>query len=74
MRTFRISMLAGVTLMAMAFGTSVAAAGFSSDVVKTYSQGEKASFLAGGHMKMGLNCATCHDSDKVSDSETEINA
>ena len=25
-------------------------------------------------MKMGLNCATCHDSDKVSDSETEINA
>ena len=74
MRSKRIAMLAGVALMAMAFGTSVSAAAFSSDVVNTYSQGEKASFLAGAHGKMGLNCEMCHVGDKVSDSETEINA
>ena len=74
MRSHRMSMLAGAALLAMAFGTSAWAAGFSQDVVQSYSQGEKASFLAGAHGKMGLNCATCHDGDKVSDSETEINA
>ena len=74
MRKNRFALLAGTALMAMTFGASVSAAGFAPDVVKSYSQGEKASYLAGAHGKMGLNCETCHVGDKVSDSETEINA
>ena len=74
MRKNRFALLAGAALMAMTFGASVSAAGFAPDVVKSYSQGEKASYLAGAHGKMGLNCETCHVGDKVSDSETEINA
>jgi fumarate reductase flavoprotein subunit len=46
---------------------------FTADQQKAFSTGDKASFLAGAHMKNGLACASCHVDGKVSDSETEIN-
>lgn len=52
---------------------SVDAGVFPADVEKAYADGEKAQFMAGSHMKKGLDCATCHPSSKINDSETEIN-
>lgn len=52
---------------------SVNAGVFPADVEKAYADGAKAQFMAGSHMKKGLDCATCHPSSKINDSETEIN-
>lgn len=52
---------------------SVNAGVFPADVEKAYADGAKAQFMAGSHMKKGLDCATCHPSLKINDSETEIN-
>ena len=41
---------------------------------QVYSQGAKADYLAGYHMKNKLtaNCSACHPTDAVSDSQSEI--
>lgn len=52
---------------------SVQAGVFPTDVEKAYADGSKAAFLAGSHTKKGVDCATCHPSAKISDSETEVN-
>lgn len=67
----RLSLLAGAA--ALALGLSSGAYAFPADVTQSYSKGEKASFLAGAHLQKGIACQMCHTTDKVSDSETEIN-
>ena len=61
------------TLMAASMSVAFASP-FNATQEQAFSQGEHAKYLAGFHLKMGLNCQTCHPTSKVSDSETEINA
>lgn len=54
---------------------SVPASAASMDEIgakQIYSTGAKADYLAGYHYQLTKNCSSCHDSDKVSDSQTEI--
>lgn len=66
--------LAATSAMMLLAGTAQAASGMDVVSVKTiYSQGAKADYLAGFHMKKKVaDCSTCHPNDKVTDSQSEI--
>ncbi len=72
--TVKLTLVASVLAMGLGMSVCGSAADFAQDVVKSYSSGEKALFLAGSHGQKGMPCATCHADAKVSDSESEINA
>ena len=71
MKFQRLTILASAVILGL--GLSSGAYAFSAEMTKSYSQGDKASFLAGAHNQKGISCQMCHTTDKVSDSETEIN-
>ncbi len=60
--------------LVLSIPVSAVANSFDTNTVKTYSQGAKAKHLAGNHAKRGLDCIMCHTGNKISDSESEINA
>ena len=64
------ALMAGV--LSFAFINTASAEPFA-DLSKQYMSGDKAAYLAGVHTKKGLDCAACHTSNVISDSETEIN-
>ena len=66
--------LAAASAMMLLAGTAQAADGMDVASAKTiYSQGAKADYLAGYHMKKKVaDCSTCHPNDKVTDAQTEI--
>ena len=65
------ALMAGV--LSFAFVNTASAAPFNADLSKQYMSGDKAAYLAGVHTKKGLDCAACHTTNVISDSETEIN-
>ena len=65
------ALMAGV--LSFAFINTASAEPFNADLSKQYMSGDKAAYLAGVHTKKGLDCAACHTSNVISDSETEIN-
>ena len=65
------ALMAGV--LSFAFINTASAEPFNADLSKQYMSGDKAAYLAGVHTKKGLDCAACHTSNIISDSETEIN-
>lgn len=72
---FTVKTLVASTALAVGLVmTSGAHAQFDSATVQAFSAGHKSAFLAGDHLKRGLNCVSCHQDGKVSDSESEINA
>lgn len=71
MKFQRLTILASAVILGL--GLSSGAYAFSAEMTKSYSQGDKASFLAGAHNQKGISCQMCHTTDKVTDSETEIN-
>ena len=57
----------------LAFGSVQAQSMDENANKQEYVQGQKSTYLAGYHQnKMGVNCSTCHPTDKVTDSEREI--
>ncbi len=57
----------------LAFGPVQAQSMEESANKQEFVQGQKSSYLAGYHQnKMGASCSTCHPTDKVTDSEREI--
>ena len=66
--------LAAASVMMLLAGTAQAADGMDVASAKTiYSQGAKADYLAGYHMKKKVaDCSTCHPNDKVTDAQSEI--
>lgn len=72
-RMLRTALAAASAMMLLA-GTAQAADGMDVASAKTiYSQGAKADYLAGYHMKKKVaDCSTCHPNDKVTDSQSEI--
>lgn len=66
--------LAAASAMMLLAGTAQAADGMDVASAKTiYSQGAKADYLAGYHMKKKVaDCSTCHPNDKVTDAQSEI--
>lgn len=73
-----IKLLHGVLALAVwaALPAAYSAEGMDSAEARVvYSQGAKADYLAGYHMKrMSANCSACHPSEKVTDSQTEIDS
>lgn len=65
------ALMAGV--LSFAFINTASAEPFNADLSKQYISGDKAAYLAGVHTKKGLDCAACHTTNVISDSETEIN-
>lgn len=63
--------MAGV--LSFAFINAASAEPFNADLSRQYMSGDKAAYLAGVHTKKGLDCAACHTTNVISDSETEIN-
>ncbi len=63
--------MAGV--LSFAFINAASAEPFNADLSRQYTSGDKAAYLAGVHTKKGLDCAACHTTNVISDSETEIN-
>ena len=54
---------------------SVSATAAAMDEIRAkqiYSVGTKSDYLAGYHYQLTKSCSSCHESDKVSDSQTEI--
>ena len=72
-RMLRTALAAASAMMLLA-GTAQAADGMDVASAKTiYSQGAKADYLAGYHMKKKVaDCSTCHPNDKVTDAQSEI--
>ena len=70
-RMLRTALAAASAMMLLA-GTAQAADGMDVASAKTiYSQGAKADYLAGYHMKKKVaDCSTCHPNDKVSQKST----
>lgn len=64
-------LMAGV--LSFAFINAASAEPFNADLSRQYTSGDKAAYLAGVHTKKGLDCAACHTTNVISDSETEIN-
>lgn len=64
-------LMAGV--LSFAFINAASAEPFNADLSRQYMSGDKAAYLAGVHTKKGLDCAACHTTNVISDSETEIN-
>ena len=64
-------LMAGV--LSFAFINAASAEPFNADLPRQYMSGDKAAYLAGVHTKKGLDCAACHTTNVISDSETEIN-
>ena len=64
-------LMAGV--LSFAFINAASAEPFNADLSRQYMRGDKAAYLAGVHTKKGLDCAACHTTNVISDSETEIN-
>ena len=64
-------LMAGV--LSFAFINAASAEPFNADLSRQYMSGDKAANLAGVHTKKGLDCAACHTTNVISDSETEIN-
>ena len=64
-------LMAGV--LSFAFINAASAEPFNADLSRQYMSGDKAGYLAGVHTKKGLDCAACHTTNVISDSETEIN-
>ena len=70
-RMLRTALAAASAMMLLA-GTAQAADGMDVASAKTiYSQGAKADYLAGYHMKKKVaDCSTCHPNDKVTDAQS----
>lgn len=64
-------LMAGV--LSFAFINAASAEPFNAGLSRQYMSGDKAAYLAGVHTKKGLDCAACHTTNVISDSETEIN-
>ncbi len=64
-------LMAGV--LSFAFINAASAEPFNADLSRQYMSGDKVAYLAGVHTKKGLDCAACHTTNVISDSETEIN-
>lgn len=64
-------LMAGV--LSFVFINAASAEPFNADLSRQYMSGDKAAYLAGVHTKKGLDCAACHTTNVISDSETEIN-
>lgn len=64
-------LMAGV--LSFAFINAASSEPFNADLSRQYMSGDKAAYLAGVHTKKGLDCAACHTTNVISDSETEIN-
>lgn len=72
---FRMAMLAiSIVLAAGLLFAAHANPPFDAKVTQTHLSGAKSQFLAGAHGKLGLQCAACHNSPKVDDSEKQVNA
>lgn len=72
--SLRIAVAAASAMLTL----SVAAADISMNsapAAQVYAHGAKGDYLAGSHIKNGLDCASCHpNGSEVSDSQTEIDA
>lgn len=69
-------LLITLLFMLMTIGIAHATQVFDAKTVKSYSSGEKASYLAGAHISDGLaeSCDSCHTNSVIDDSELDINA
>lgn len=56
MKFQRLTILASAVILGL--GLSSGAYAFSAEMTKSYSQGDKASFLAGAHNQKGISCQT----------------
>ena len=76
MKVASLLSLVCVSILGLTFAESPAmAASMDESTGKSlYSGSAKADYLAGFHMKSLGRCSTCHDSDKVSDGQAEIDA
>lgn len=54
MKFQRLTILASAVILGL--GLSSGAYAFSAEMTKSYSQGDKASFLAGAHNQKGISC------------------